>query len=229
MQEQNRAERAGVTPIDSVPVDSANTNVFRRRRFATFLALIEGLAIRDRPVRILDIGGTRAYWANLRPLWQHLSLELTIVNIGAEDSDDPPYFLRGGDACDLALPDMSFDVVHSNSVIEHVGDWAAMAAMAREVRRLAPHHFVQTPNFWFPLEPHYRTIGFQWLPESTRAALLVRRRFGFCGPEPTFDAAMRNIQAHRLLTRRQMAELFPEGEIRHERVLGLSKSLIAIR
>ncbi|MDX3910523.1 MAG: class I SAM-dependent methyltransferase [Sphingobium sp.] len=181
-------------------------------------------------IRLLDIGGTRAYWEGVRDLWQHLPLDITIVNIGAEARDDPPYQLRGGDACNLFdHADGSFDVVHSNSVIEHVGHWAEITAMAKEIQRLAPHYFVQTPNYGFPLEPHYRTLFFHWLPESMRASILTKRKLGFRGPEASFDDAMLNVQTVNLLTARQMAALFPDARIAREKVAGLSKSLIAIR
>lgn len=184
----------------------------------------------DRPIRILDIGGTTSYWRSMEDLWKPWQLSFTIANLDAAPADDGPFKIRPGNAC--AMPeyaDNAFDIVHSNSVIEHVGHWPEMAAMANEVRRLAPRYYLQTPDFWFPVEPHYRTIGFQWLPESARASLLMSRRLGFRGPSKNFDAAMRDIQEVNLLTARQMRELFPDAELKRERVFGFSKSLIAVR
>lgn len=202
-------------------------NYFRRRRMKLFLALVEG---RQGETRVLDIGGTPGYWRSTRDLWGHLPLKFTIVNLGVEASDDDVFAIRPGDACNLAeYADNSFDVVHSNSVIEHVGHWPQMAEMAGEVRRLAPTYYLQTPNFWFPVEPHYRAVGYHWLPESVRASILTRFRLGFRGPTRSFDLAMRDIQTANLVTARQMRELFPDAKIRRERVLGLAKSLIAIR
>jgi hypothetical protein len=207
-----------------------HTNRFRRARFQSFLSQLQTLSSGERPIRVLDVGGTVAYWKGVRELWGTLKLDITIVNVSAKPFSEAPFTVRRGNACDLReYSDQSFDIVHSNSVIEHVGDWAAMAAMAAEVRRLAPRYFVQTPNFWFPVEPHYRTIGFQWLPEPTRASLLTRRRFGFFGPVQSFDEAMRIVQAQRLLTRRQMVALFPDALIDFERFFGLAKSIIARR
>lgn len=203
-------------------------NQFRRKRMKLFLSLLGDPA--SRTLRILDIGGTASYWRATEDLWKPWSLHFTIVNLGVEPSDDGPFSIRPGNAC--AMPeyaDNAFDIVHSNSVIEHVGHWPEMAAMAGEVRRLAPAYYLQTPDFWFPVEPHYRTIGFQWLPESARAALLRDHKLGFRGPTRSFDAAMRDIQTVNLLTATQMRELFPDADHRRERFFGFSKSLIAMR
>lgn len=205
-------------------------NTFRQKRFARFLGTVDRTAVSGRAVRVLDLGGRTDYWETLKPLWQDRRLDITIVNM-----DDPEmgtsagYRLINGNACNLPqLADNSFDVVHSNSVIEHVGKWANMAAMAREARRLAPHHFIQTPNFWFPLEPHFRTLFIHWYPQPLQAALLMRKTRGFHSVRD-YDDAMLRVQGIRLLTRSEMQHLFPDSEIQRERVGPLVKSLIAVR
>jgi hypothetical protein len=101
--------------------------------------------------------------------------------------------------------------------------------MAAEIRRLAPHYYVQTPNFGFPIEPHFRMPFFHWLPETMRASMLLRwRKIGFRRAE-TLERAMALVQEIHLLTGRHMAHLFPDAKIRRERVGPFVKSLIAIR
>ncbi|MCZ2498729.1 methyltransferase domain-containing protein [Xylophilus sp. Kf1] len=203
-------------------------NRFRRRRFAGFLALLDTIDIHDRPLRVLDIGGTVSYWESMRSLWGHRNLDITIVNLGEPAREERGYHLRSGDACSMDDADGSFDVVHSNSVIEHVGYWPEIKRMACEVRRLAPRYYLQTPNFWFPFEPHYRTAFIHWLPEQVRAGMVMRRRRGF-HHAPDMDAAMLDVRSINLLTMHQMALLFPDARLVRERFLLFTKSLIAIR
>jgi ubiquinone/menaquinone biosynthesis C-methylase UbiE len=203
-------------------------NLYRKRRFRLFCSLLDELSILHRPIRILDIGGTASYWRALAPLWSDRSCDITIVNLESETADDGDLHIRAGDACALEYADNSFDVVHSNSVIEHVGHWEAMTRMADEVRRLAPRYFLQTPNFWFPVEPHYRRLFFHWYPEIVRARMLASRRHGFRKATDLGDA-MRNIQTVNLLGRTELGTLFPDAEIVRERIGPLTKSLIALR
>ena len=125
--------------------------------------------------------------------------------------------------------DNAFDVVHSNSVIEHVGLWSNQRRMAQEVRRLAPRYFVQTPNFWFPLEPHFRMPFIHWLPEPWRAAILMRRACGFYPRARSFDEAQQILEDARLLNVKAMAALFPDATIECERFAFVTKSIIALR
>lgn len=203
-------------------------NRFRAKRFRIFLDLLDRTGIKDRPIRILDIGGTESYWRALQGQWGGRQLDITLVNLDVDAKDDGIFHHRQGDATALDYPDNSFDLVHSNSVIEHVGHWPEMAKMAAEVRRLAPHYYVQTPNFWFPVEPHYRSLFYHWLPESTRAAMLVKKQRGF-RTAPDFDTAMRDIQTVVLLTAGQMKVLFPDGELIRERIGPFTKSLTMVR
>jgi hypothetical protein len=228
---EDRAKRVGVTSA-TTGVSGVSSNSYRRRRFAIFLELLEQVAAAKpagAPIRVLDIGGVKGYWEGLQDLWGHLPLDITIVNIGAEAAVDGRYRIEGGDACALPHPDQSFDLIHSNSVIEHVGTWAQMAAMAREVARLAPRYFVQTPNFWFPFEPHYRTLFFHWWPETVRARMLMRKARGFHTKKASLHEAMEDVQSVALLSAAQMAALFPDATIRRETVFGFTKSLIAVR
>lgn len=227
----DRAKRVGVTSA-TTGVSGVSSNSYRRRRFGIFLEMLEQVRASQAsaaPIRVLDIGGVRGYWEGLQDLWGHLPLEITIVNIGAEPSVDGLYRIEGGDACALPHRDGAFDVVHSNSVIEHVGGWGHMAAMAREIMRLAPRYYVQTPSFWFPFEPHYRTLFFHWWPETVRARMLMRKSRGFHTKKATMYEAMEDVQSVALLSTAQMAALFPDARIRRETVLGLTKSLIAVR
>jgi hypothetical protein len=210
--------------------DVVYRNPFRMRRLREFLRIVDAvLAVKER-CRILDLGGTQAYWYGLEDLWRDRNVHITVVNLGAEATADPRFTLLAGDACGLSqFPDRAFDVVHSNSVIEHVGDWSRQCLMAGEVRRLASSYFVQTPNFWFPVEPHFRTPFIHWLPRPWRAGIVMRYACGFYPKAATVDEAQRILDDARLVDARMMAALFPDAEMRRERIGPFTKSLIAVR
>ncbi len=203
---------------------------FRARRLKRFVDLAdEIIAVRGR-CRVLDLGGNRDYWIDLEPVWRGRPLEFTTVNLAPERLDDDRFTSIQGDCRNMsAFADNSFDIVHSNSVLEHVGRWNDMKAMAREVRRLAPRYFVQTPNYWFPVEPHFKSLFFNWLPEPMRVAKVMRRSLGAFPKAPTVDDAQRFIEDSTLLDARRFAHLFPDAQIERERVMGFTKSLIAVK
>jgi len=116
-----------------------------------------------------------------------------------------------GDATSLPFPDDSFDIVHSNAVIEHVGDRDAQAAFVREALRVGRQVFLTTPNRWFPLELHTRLPLVHWLPE--RAAHLA------------YDLAGKAwAKENRLLSAGDLGALFP-GPVR---IRNLGLTLVAI-
>jgi hypothetical protein len=116
----------------------------------------------------------------------------------------------------LPFKDGSFDLVYSNAVIEHVGDFESQRRFAAECRRVGVGYYVQTPNRRFPVEVHLMRPFVHWLPRRVQERMLHRRKSWF----------LREI---RLLDRGEMRSLFDDAEIWHERVLGVSKSLIAVR
>lgn len=205
----------------------------RARRIAPLMAMIESIAARKGCVSIVDIGGTAQYWGILPAgyLATH-NVTITVINVpGAPlPADQPPFRFLAADGCDLsAFADGAFDIAHSNSVVEHVGDWQRMTDFAREVKRVARNYFVQTPNFWFPLEPHCMTPFFHWLPKPVRVFMVLRFRLGHWERATTVDAAVRTVESARLLDRRMFQALFGDAEIRTERMLALPKSFVAVK
>jgi hypothetical protein len=140
----------------------------------------------------------------------------------------PPFSSVAGDA--RAMPefaDAEFDVVFSNSVIEHVGGLEDQRRMAEEIQRVGRRFFVQTPNRRFPIEPHTVFPLFQFLPLAARVSLVRRFQLGWIPRTPDARAARGRICSIRLLTRAEFGELFPGATIHRERVCGLTKSFVA--
>jgi hypothetical protein len=207
-----------------------NHNSFRKARLKRFLSIVDEIIAAKGKCDILDVGGDAAYWQGLEPLWRDRNLHFTLINVESEPVQDARFTSMAGDARALVqFKDQSFDLVHSNSVIEHVGGWRDQWRMAQEIRRLAPRYFVQTPNFWFPLEPHFRAPFIHWLPEPWRVSIFMRWSCGFHPRARTAGEARQMIDDARLVDARAMSELFPDAVIERERVVGLTKSLIAVR
>ena len=207
---------------------------FRKRRLAPLVELIIKIYKGKGTVEILDVGGRETYWKALeRSILIENHVKITILNLPSDlNGDENEFFTYAtGDACDLSnYPDNSFDIVHSNSVIEHVGNWKNIKAFAFETRRLAPNLFIQTPNYWFPVEPHFMKIAHHWLPKSLRASMWMQFKMGERGRAKDIDEAMQKIDEEPyLLDLNMFSFLFPDCRIMKERFLFITKSMIALR
>src|SRR5690606_34422993 len=136
---------------------------FRAARMRRFQALMDV----SPETRVLDIGGTPYNWrlAIVRPRVALATLGDTPAALPADMA-----YIRA-DATALPFADASFDIVYSNSVIEHLSTPKRQAAMAREVRRVGRRYFVQTPDLLFPVEPHLLTPLIHYVPRRVRARL----------------------------------------------------------
>jgi len=204
---------------------------FRRARMARVTTLIRAAFAATGGCRIIDLGGRPDYWRSIdRSLLEECRVRITTLNPEPQArADDPMFDQEVGDACQVEAQDGAFDLSHSNSVIEHLGDWERMERFAHETRRLAPAYYVQTPYFWFPVEPHLSAPFVHWTPEPMRARWLMRRGRGFVAETRDMASAMRAVQDARLLDKAMMRALFPDARLEVERVAGLVKSLMAVR
>ena len=198
------------------------TQRLRRRRFHFFLRLIKDL---PRPLTILDIGGTEAYWEQVG--LQEDEIRIILLNLEQSTVNNPRIFSSiAGNATDLiAWPDQSIDLVFSNSVIEHLFTKENQHQMASEVRRVARSYFIQTPNYYFPIEPHWLFPFFQFLPRSWRIALTRFAAWGHMPKLPDPVQAANLVDEVKMLTPREMKALFPSGSLYYEKWLGMTKSV----
>ncbi|MEP6950551.1 MAG: methyltransferase domain-containing protein [Ginsengibacter sp.] len=60
----------------------------------------------------------------------------------------------------------SFDIVCSNAVVEHVGNRNKQLLFLKEIKRVGKSAFITTPNKYFPVEVHTRTILLHFLPQK---------------------------------------------------------------
>jgi hypothetical protein len=202
----------------------AKSKQMRVRRFRHFEVLASPL---PRPLRIIDFGGTNSFWELCG--WAGLDdVRITAINIAPDEKVHENIDLVEGDATDLSgVAEGSYDIAFSNSVIEHLFTWEKQAAMAREMMRVGKAYYCQTPNYWFPMEPHFHFPGWQWLPIAARVAILRRRNCGFRGRIPDREKARRSVSEIRLLSRRELRRLFPGCSLIAERYGGLVKSWTA--
>ncbi len=199
-------------------------NRLRRRRIESFVKLLEQ---DDRPLKILDIGGTQIFWEMMGFLSKTEDIEIWILNLEVEQSKHKNLKMIVGDARDIAeFKDKEFDIVFSNSVIEHLTTVADQHRMANEVKRLGKKYYIQTPNKYFPIEPHFLFPFFQFLPLSIQLLLVTHFKAARGKNIKNRQIAKERITGIRLLTRGEIKELFPEANISKEKLLGLTKSFI---
>lgn len=206
----------------------------RARRLAPLIELVRKVHAAKGSVRILDVGGRETYWrAAGVDLLKELRVKITILNLPCDLAGEPNeiFEFAVGDACDLSqYPANEFDIVHSNSVIEHVGNWDRVKAFACETGRVAPSLFIQTPYFWFPIEPHFIKPFHHWLPKSLRVSIWLRFRMGERGRAKDIDQAMMKLDDEPyLLDMRMYRFLYPDCVILRERFLLFTKSMVAFR
>ncbi len=207
---------------------------FRERRLRRMLLpTLRKMAGATSPISILDVGGATSYWQGVIGELESLNCAIMLLNKSEQEAgfdlhSRPMFSFVQGDAREIPFPDGAFNLVHSNSVIEHVGTWQDMAMFAREVRRVGKSYFIQVPYFWFPFEPHFHAPFIHWLPQQLQLRLFMRFKLGDA-PRRTVDAAMQKVQYTNLLDRSQLQALFPDAAIVRERFWGLTKSLVAIR
>ncbi len=157
---------------------------------------------------ILDVGGTSFNWT----LIDH-SKNIVLINLSVSQCKDLSFKYLIADGCALPFPDQSVEIVYSNSVIEHLSTLENQKRFADEVRRVGKKYYVQTPNRYFWIEPHLLTPFIHFLPKKWQKRFL--RHFSLWGwlTHPSTQQIERFLEEIRLLNKKELENLFPDGII----------------
>jgi hypothetical protein len=204
---------------------------FRRRRAEHVKRVLWAAWVDHGRCRVLDLGGRQAYWRCIDARWlREHNVTIDLLNINTVQATEIGYRALRADACSVGpLGDGPYDVVHSNSVIEHVGSDTRRLAFARNVRSSAPRYIVQTPAWECPVEPHVGRPFFHWMPREFQVQWQLHSHLGHWPQATTRRQALTRLAGTRLLRRHEMASLFSDADIVAERFIGLPKSWLAVR
>ncbi len=192
------------------------------KRFKLFLNLLNY----DTGNKILDIGG---FGNSLEILDKNFinNNDVTILNIENVEVNNKNIKFVLGDATDASLfPRNCFDIVYCNSVIEHVGTLEQQKKLSDNIRYWGKKYFVQTPNYYFPIEPHFLIPLFQFMPIRFRANILNKFNLGSYPRELKYKDALKVVSSVRLIKKEKFQSLFPGAKLFKEKFLFLSKSFI---
>jgi hypothetical protein len=206
-------------------ISSRISPIFRRRRLQRFLESFKP----TEETSMLDVGGLPRAWSDVR-----VPGSMQIVNLEPLDAYEES-FLAGnqrfvvGDGTRLHYRNQTFDIVYSNSVIEHLGTWERQVAFAREARRVGRGYWIQTPAKECPIEPHYFGLFVHWFPKRVQRRLLSYFTLWGLLRRPTEEILDEVLSELRLLTHREFKTLFPDAQIWTERLCGFRKSYTAFK
>lgn len=206
----------------------------RKKRAERIKNLIKECNNKYGKVNIIDIGGSKTYW-NIIPtdFLIENKVHIALVNLPENTpltENDNIFSFYIGDGCNLTnFADNSFHIAHSNSVIEHVGDESNRIKFAHEIKRVAEIYYLQTPNYWFPIEPHFVAPFFHWLPMQIRIKLISNFELGYFKKAKNNHEAREMIDSCKLILKSELKMLFPEATIYKERIAFFTKSFILIK
>lgn len=199
---------------------------FRPRRLRLFYSSFKI----TETTKVLDLGGGEYFW-DLAKAEGFPVPQVTVLNIRpgpARLLPEVKWVL--GDAKNTGFGPSSFDIVFSNSLVEHLFNWKSQVQFASEVKRLASNYFIQTPNRQFFVEPHFVTPFIHWLPVRVRRALGPRATvWGWANRSATRERHNELLKEIRLLGANEMRQLFPDAQLVRERWMGMVKSIVAIK
>lgn len=145
------------------------------------IELLLDLDVGATELKLLEIGtgsgGIAHYFANISKLNVNVDAVDVVDNRLVHDG----YNFQLVPGVKLPFADETFDVLITNHVIEHVGDYSAQCEHLKEIRRVLKKNaigYLAVPNRWMLIEPHFKLIFLSWLPKRLRTPYLKLMKKG---------------------------------------------------
>jgi SAM-dependent methyltransferase len=194
------------------------SKIMRKGRMELFVTIMKP----NSAMKILDLGGQPDIWDFIQFPLNITCLNLPGVTINDYQSHHQITYIEG-DACDMNyFQPGDFDLVFSNSVIEHVGEYEKRLQFAREVLRLSNRYWIQTPSKYFPIEAHCGMPFWWFYPQPLRSYFL--RKWAAKVPAWTEMVASTSV-----VSSQELKSILPNCKIIREWWFLFPKSSIAYR
>ncbi|MCP4414164.1 MAG: methyltransferase domain-containing protein [Gammaproteobacteria bacterium] len=180
----------------------------RKRRLAEFTQIVKPY----QGMKILDLGGQPCIWDFI-----DIPLDITCLNLpGVAFKDHITHHnitYTEGDACNMpGISTGQYDLVFSNSAIEHVGNIEKRKQFAKEVLRISKNFWIQTPSKAYPLEAHCGMPFWWFYPDRFRSFFLKKWK-------KKLPAWTEMVAGTTIVSKKELISLFPTGKIKTEWVI----------
>ncbi len=147
--------------------------VSRRNRDRKLSAFMQAF-LPTSDTRVLDVGfSDHEYVDGENYIEQHYPWPKRLTALGIEEPKECPakypdvsFVQYDGEV--FPFESGSFDVAHSNAVLEHVGDRERQVLFVREMARVAGSVWITTPSRAFPVDTHTLIPLAHWFPARMR-------------------------------------------------------------
>ena len=212
----------------------------RAARFQVFKSFAEKLRsdIGIDTLKIIDLGGSAMFWEYWWPVQEEDGFEITLINNHDVDQTQKMRqptmpFIRNVNRDATTVTEQEFaryDLVFSNSFLEHLDGWQTQKALAERVVASGRPYFHQVPNKLSPVDPHHPFAPyFALLPYELRVRILTVSAFAPGSHRVSLADARRWQDRYCPLGLSDMRRLFPDGEFHVERPMGVPMSILAYR
>ena len=93
-----------------------------------------------------------------------------------------------GNAIKMNFQNDTFDIVHTNATIEHVGSYQNQISLIKETVRVSKKYvFIQTPNRFYPIDFHTTLPLIHWLPKNIHRKILKILGLNFYASEKNLN------------------------------------------